>query len=288
MPVDVAIVGAGPGGCAAAIQCRRSGLSVALYDATGRAGGLIAQAWSIENEAATGGPISGLEYVRRLRLALNRFGLRVTPGEVTAVAPGYRLLGPGLDRAARNVILATGTRPRVAGIPGESALVGRGLSYDVLPAIARRPASALVIGGGEAAFDYALSLAFAGVRVTIAVRGDRPRANDRLAAAVANASTIELSFHTTVSELSADGDGLRARATNLRESRFDAVVVAVGRTPVRPTLPEDLCPTDARAELTIAPGLYIAGDARLGTLGQSGIAVGDGLQIAQAIAERLR
>ncbi len=120
----------------------------------------------------------------------------------------------------------------------------------------------------------------------MAVRSHRHRANERLAAAVADHSAIAVHYDTAINELAPDKKGVKADSSGLKDTCFEVVVVAVGREPVLPDLPKDLFPAIPGAELTIARGLYIAGDARLGALGQSGIAVGDGLQIAQMIARQ--
>ncbi len=308
MPVDVAIIGAGPAGCAAAVQCRRLGLSVALIDRTGQAGGLVGNAWSIENEPSTGGAIDGPEYVVRMQRALSRLSIPVVSGTVESIASHYELRGQLPPLAVPAVIIATGTGPRPAGFAGEAALAGNVLHYEVAPVLAVGATSALVVGGGEAAFDYALSLARAGTEVTIAMRGTRHRANDRLAAAVAANPLITVAPETAIAEVVAVDGGGRASGHSAG-SPFELVtrviVVAVGRTPVLPKLDDALVPTLRRdggagasegaptspqglwatkEKLTIAPGLYIAGDVRLGALGQSGIAVGDGLEAAQLAA----
>lgn len=311
MPVDVAIIGAGPAGSAAAVQCRRLGLSVTLIDSTGVAGGLIGNAWSIENEPATGGPIGGVEYVARMRRALALFDIGVVPGKVETIAPHFELHGKLPTVASRAVIVATGTRPQRAGIEGETTLAGGVLHYEVLPALVNKAESALVIGGGEAAFDYALSLAKAGATVVIAMRHTMHRANARLAAAVAACPHVSVLPDTVIEQLDALESGCQATgvaAGRRFESVVGKVVVAVGRVPVVPALDEALqtglpgCsgPFASRGaagqaegalvateKLTIAPGLYIAGDVRLGALGQSGIAVGDGLEAAQLAAAHI-
>lgn len=283
MLLDVAIVGAGPAGCAAAIQCRRLGLDVALFDRTGGGGGLIANAWRIENEPATGGPIDGPEYVRRMRASLARFGLPVNRADVERVDPGRRLVGEGVDCAARAVILATGTAPKAAGLKGESDLAGQRLFYDLTGLRARSLERVVIVGGGEAAFDYALSLAAQGALVDIAVRSSRHRANARLAQAVAEHRRIRVQYERQFLQVQPLPGGCRllpSDADGAGPLEADVVVVAVGR---QPDLPRGLSP--ASAQLTIAHGLVIAGDARLGALGQAGIAVGDGLQAAQLAAD---
>jgi thioredoxin reductase (NADPH) len=283
-------------------------LSVVLIDRCGVAGGLIRNAWSIENEPATGGAIDGPEYVRRMVGTLDRFGIAVRQGSVESIDANYKLAGDFEEVTAGAVILATGTVPLAAGIEGESELAGASLYYEVAPALAKNPASALVVGGGEAAFDYALSLAGAGAAVAVAVRDQRHQANARLAAAVAAEPSITVHLGTSVARLVVSAGGCGATLVSPRLTvtvKASVVVVGVGRVPTLPGIDETIIGAPAgRAvakvegtlagqgisaadKLTIAPGLYIAGDVRLGSLGQSGIAVGDGLEAAQLAASFL-
>jgi len=291
MPVDVAIIGAGPAGCAAAVQCRRLGLSVALVDSSGMVGGLVRNAWRIENEPATGGPIVGTEYVSRLDATIKGFGIEVIKGKVTSVGGRFELSGEITPLSSSAVILATGTSPQAAGIEGEEELAGRLLHYEVASAVTRSPRSALVIGGGEAAFDNALSLAQCGAIVTVAMRDGNHRANRRLSEAVEAHASISVAGNTHVEKMLASEGRCRATciaATKRYEMTVDVVVVAVGRVPALPTISAALRdPAGGKEKLTIGPGLYIAGDVRLGSLGQSGIAVGDGLEAAQLAADYL-
>jgi thioredoxin reductase (NADPH) len=304
MRCDVAIVGAGPAGCAAAVQCVRLGLSVVLVDRTGAAGGLVRNAWRIENEPGTGGPLSGPDYAARLQAHVAAYDLRVVAGTVSRVTDddgSFRLEGEGIAVDAGAVIVATGTQPVRAGIPGEADLAGRRLFYEVADALPLEPRSGLVIGGGEAAFDYALTLAGQGSDVTLLVRGESHRANARLAEAVAQEPAITVRYRTEGVLLLGSGAGMEAAVRGpggLEKVAADVVLVAVGRLPVLPEVAAqstDPAGDDAAFDgaegasvLTSTPGLYIAGDARLGSLGQVGIAVGDGLECAHRAAEHLR
>jgi len=178
----IVIVGAGPGGSAAAVQCARLGVTPLLLDQSGEAGGLVANAWSMENYPGLE-PLDGAAYVRRLRAHLERFDLKVEKLELQAI----REAGGGIvletDSGAietKVAILAVGTLPRSLDLPG-----GEHLIYEVRPLLDRKPERVAVIGGGEMAFDYALSLARAGARVELLVRGTAPRARGRLAGFIA-------------------------------------------------------------------------------------------------------
>jgi thioredoxin reductase (NADPH) len=275
----IAIVGAGPAGVAAAIQCVRLGVPPLLLDATGQAGGLVECAFRIENHPDLERPLSGLEYAARLRASLARFSLtveRCIVHAITTPADGHLLSGRDLEPTlARAVILAVGTIPRGAGIPGEEELAGRGVFRDLRDVLAARPGRVAVVGGGEAAFDCSLSLAAAGARVELCWRGEHPRARGWLAGEVAAHPGI--SGHPRFQALSLEPAGCGVALTGETPAgacvlKLDAVLIAVGRD-VSGLVPAAMGGT----VLTSEAGLFICGDARLGRLGQAAAAVGDGL-----------
>jgi len=284
---DVAIVGAGPAGCAAAVQCARLGADVLLMDATGRAGGLVRNGFLVENYPGTGGPISGEGLARRLEDHVARFGVEVARRRALRVSPepaGWSIRTDEGDVPARCVIVATGTEPVRLEAAGAAGLAGDRLFHEVRDLLARfpSPGRVAVIGGGEAAFDYSLSLAAAGAAVTVLVRGDRPKARGALAAAVRSAAAVEVRTGARIVAMSRAPDGVVVSVEGASgASRLEAgcVLAAVGRLAS--------LPAGDGGTLTEAPGLFICGDARRGALGQVGIAVGDGLAAAASAVAAL-
>lgn len=310
---EVIVVGAGPAGCAAAVQCQRLGLSVRLLDRSGVAGGLIANAHLIENCPGME-PLDGPAFAGRLAEQLERFGLRVERAcamrvrrvdEGRATEDRYSVeiekgrtagerysveIDGGASLVGDCVIAATGTRPVPLEVPGAIELAGRGLFHEVRDLLARVPAAreVWIVGGGEAACDYALTLAAAGARVTLLARGEGLRACARLLAQVEAAPGIRV--HLRVMPLAVRRVGGRIEVSlrgpeddPLPAASGDAGLVAIGRRGTAADLLGPLAGTDPRA-LERAPGLFVAGDARWGGLGQVGIAAGDGLAAAQLAA----
>jgi thioredoxin reductase (NADPH) len=294
--IGIVVVGAGPAGVAAAAQCARLGMVPEVLDRVGRAGGLVEAGFLIENYPGLDGPLPGPEFAGRLEDQLERFGLSVLAESVTRVEPrGDRWLvtADAEQRAAGAVILCVGTRPRPWSVPGSEELAGNRVFDDVRPLLARLPdpRRVLVVGGGEAAFDCALTLSRAGAEVVVLVRGDAPRATGRLLALAAAAPALGVETGARIAALESAAEGVIAMLETPRgtERRMtDAVLVAAGRESAL----AGLLPTPPGAggpcPLEPAPGLFVCGDARLGSLGQAGIAVGDGLMAAALAVARVR
>lgn len=251
---DVAVVGCGPAGCAALLQLARSGVAFAAFEA-GRPGGLLHAARRIDNLPGFPGGIAGPELARRLAATLRDAKIPVSRARVeriTATGGGYRLhLADGAVFAARAVIVATGTHPLPLPAP-LSAFGGllrarrdaAGLPRDLA---GRR---AVVVGGGEAALDTALSLHDRGARVELVVRGDAPRANGRL---LADFHAAGIAFHAgrRLVDIARRGrTGRFARLDDGAELPVDLLFACIGRAVALPVLP----PAEARS------GLFLAGD----------------------------
>lgn len=263
--LPILVVGAGPAGVAAAVQLRRLGLPVRLWDRAGRAGGLVAEAWRVENHPLLP-PTPGPAVAGRIAAHLERYDIPVEALELRALRraeAGWIADSEGASLAASEVVLAWGTEEIPLMLPSGVAVASR--SARTLLA-AGAPSRALVVGGGEAAFDQALTLADAGVDVLIAVR-DRVRARGLLAAAVTAHPHITLRAGVQV----IGEGGLLSDGTVVE----GPIVVAVGRR-------ARACP----GVLVGQDGLTVIGDAARGSLGQMGAAVGDGLMAAGAIARR--
>jgi len=287
---QIVIVGAGPAGCAAAVQCARLGVRPLLLDSSGKAGGLVANAFLVENYPGLEKPLTGEVLTGRLAEHLARFDVTITAQTVSRVKPdshGWLVRTDEQDVRARCVILATGTVPWPLSIPEERDLVSTVLFYEVRDLLAKIPSpkKIIVVGGGEASFDYSLSLATAGASVSLLVRSDRVRARGRLGEMVMNHSEISVDLNTRLVTLKKTDEGVAATviSANCESHRpADALLAAVGRKSTAPLIISSPDPLS----LTHAPGLFICGDARSDGLGQVGIAVGDGLAAA-ALAVKL-
>ncbi|MDJ0764380.1 MAG: NAD(P)/FAD-dependent oxidoreductase [Myxococcota bacterium] len=284
---QIIIVGAGPAGCAAAVQCCRLGVSPCLLDRTGQAGGLTRNAFMIENYPCLD-PTDGPSFAQLLARHIDRFGIQVKKTVVQSIYRtngGYAVTCDTDEMWATSVILAVGTTPISLTIPGAPSLLGNGLYHSIVEVADRSIDSALVIGGGEAALDYALTLARQGARVDVVVRSDRLRAQGRLVSLVRNNADIKLNFSMTPLAIRAGDRGVIldvATSSSTVSMAGDCALAAIGRVNALPGLLKGLDVGGPVAVSTPSPGLFVAGDARVGNLGQAGMAIGDGLAAAMA------
>ncbi len=287
VPLDLLVIGGGPAGLAAASQAVRMGLRTLVIEGD-RPGGLVRAALLVENYPGFPGGIRGEDLAARIEAQARALGVTIEPGGVLALSRGdstWVARGPhGRSWRSRAVVVATGTRPRRLGVPGEADLAGRALVYrvDEIPRDLR-PGAAQVVGGGDCALDQALHLWQRGWRVEVLVRGPRPRALPLL---VERAVARGIAVHARTVVLAArERDGRAVLVTHgphgEREREADLVLVSVGREPVWPDLPGalDLAAVDSLGRAPW-PGLYVAGDCRRGLVRQAAVAVGDGVAAA--------
>lgn len=287
---DVTVVGAGPAGCGAAVQSLRLGLEVTLLDSTGRAGGLVEEARLIENYPGLPEPVPGHQFADRLREWIKAAGISLRRFHVDSVAREdhlFAVMGDGGMLLSRSVIIASGTVPDSFSIPVRGGAV---IHRSIIELKDAPPERAVIIGGGEAALDYALNLLDRGSRVTVMVRGSRLKASGRLREEALSREGMTFLYNTSpVSASSSQGVVHLVVQTEGEQISIDtdALIAAVGRRPRLPVLRMGCRHAPGRVHTSVE-GLFIAGDASLGTLGQSSIAAGQGVRAAMLAHELIR
>lgn len=297
--IDLLVIGGGPAGVAGAVHAHRAGLETLLVDRE-RVGGLIWNANLVENHPGLPRPMDGPAVAALLQGHLDRNEVPRWYTEITTLRRegGLFHAQAGSDCiAARAVLLATGSRPKPLMLEGADEVQRSGLLHYEVSRLPRLSGSStvLIVGGGDAAFDYALNCARQGARATILVRGAAPRSLPLLIERAAAMPSIELL--TGVQPLRVFQDrsgrvGLDCRQEGeADERRFtaDLLLAAVGRDPDA-SLAEGLdplrpgCYDDAPGG---SPVLYLAGDAAHGRFRQMSIAAGEGVLAVMHAAARL-
>ena len=178
---DVAIVGAGPGGLAAAVYAASEGLRTILIDREGP-GGQAGYSSRIENYLGFPAGISGSDLARRALTQARKFDVEVVaPLDVTAVRlepPFKHLTVPGTDGATREIackalMLTTGLAWQRLPADCIDQFEGRGVFYGsaTTEAMSCRDQEVYVVGAGNSAGQAAIFLAEYAKRVVLVVRG---------------------------------------------------------------------------------------------------------------------
>ena len=274
----VAIIGAGPAGMAATVQLVRQGHDVRVFE-HGQVGGTLWNAGMVENYLGFPGGITGRHLVRLMEQQFYEHIDSIVPEKVNTIKKvdaGYDVSGEIFD----GVILCTGTSPKKAGFPGEEELVeARMLYYGIEPLEHWHDAKDIgIIGGGEASMDMALSLVEASMKVAIIHRSE-PKGIQSLLKIALNEENI--TWHQGTVKEGRLHENKAVIALDDFELPFDLIIVAVGR--------EAIMPEFEGFDMKNPPaGFLIAGDATRGGLGQTAMAVGDGVEGAIIMDRYLR
>jgi alkyl hydroperoxide reductase subunit F len=277
----------------------------------GLATGIVAQslggqvAWTVGIENYLGYRlIDGAALVERFREQVAEFppdlGLGVEVSGVDRRGDGFVVRAGGAEYGARTVVIATGKRPRLLGVPGEQRLLGRGVATcATCDAPLYRGKVVGVVGGGNSGLEAALDLAKIASRVVVFQDLERFTADAVLERRARALPQIELRLGTTVTEILGED---RVRAVRVRTSAagassevaIEGVFVEVGLIPNSEPL-RGLAPMNARGEIevdcvcrTAVPGLFAAGDVTNVPYKQIVVAAGEGAKAALSAADYLR
>lgn len=238
--VPLLVVGGGPAGYTAALYAARAGLSPICIEGFD-AGGQISRSFLVENFPGVPDGTSGSDLTNRIRAQAVGFGARMMMDDVIAAdlwRRPFRVSTTGGTVVAEAVILATGSKPRSLGLPGEEELVGRGIAYCALcDGAFFAGQDIVVVGGGNAALGESLAMARVASRVTLVHRRDEFRADAVVEQAVRATTGIEVLTPFVVEDLVADDSGLcGVRLRNAATGKSDylsttGLFVAIGHDP---------------------------------------------------------
>lgn len=289
------IVGAGPAGISAAIFLQRVGLEPVLIE-KGEIGGLLRSANWVENYPGFPDGIAGQDLVALFKRHLKSVGAKITGAEVHSVKRarwGFNVSTSAGERHSRAVILATGTRPEKVTLEGAKELAGRYLFSELheLPS-AVKGKRVIIIGGGDAAFDYALALWERRAHILLVSRSE-PRCLSILRGRAEGAG-IEILIGAAPREVRPLRNGVKVICdfgSSSLELDGDLVLMACGRVPNIEVLGASLRHAMASSHNglpeTSVKGLYLVGDVVREKQRQTGIAVGDGIRAAMLVEEYL-
>ncbi|EGI25780.1 thioredoxin-disulfide reductase [Escherichia coli TA206] len=306
---DVIIIGGGPGGLSAALYCARARLKTLVLEEKSKTGGLCATTSEMENYPGVMQE-SGPGLMQKFTGHAAHFGAEFRQGRVTSLTlPDdgvYKSLHlkEGTTLTTRSVIIATGTRPRVLGIPGEKEFAGRGVSYcATCDADFYSELDVVVVGSGNTAVEESVFLTRYVNSVTMIVIHDEGHLDaDRIAREQAYAcEKIHFVWNSTVTAILGDDLVREVEIQNVKtgeRSRLttSGVFMFVGTVPQTdwllpwktelPLTDNGYIVTNAQQETGI-PGVFAVGDVCDKFLRQVVTAAGDGAVAAVAASHYL-
>jgi len=294
---DLIVIGGGPAGMTAALYALRNGKSVLVLEKHGF-GGQITYSPKVENYPGTR-EMSGNEFADKLLDQILSLGAEVELEKAVSVeaAGGHKLVKTeeGSAFEAMTVVIATGVKHRMLGLPGESELVGNGISFcAVCDGDFFSGQTVCVAGGGNSALQEAILLAEKCKEVVILQDLPELTGEATLQSILRSRSNVRIETNRKIVGIQTKDGGLAGVTVSDRvtgEERTipcDGLFVAIG------LIPEN-GPFAALAELneygyfasgedclTRTPGVFVAGDCRSKSVRQLTTACADGAVAALA------
>lgn len=291
---EIAVIGGGLAGLAAARHAVRLGRLVTLFEGTGMYGGQVA---TVDHVA--GLPIPGEYSGQDLAMAMleeaRKVGIHVVEAPVTEMNLGDRIMltdGEGVQHHPAAVVLAMGASLKSLGVPGEEENVGRGVSRcATCDGGFFRGQHVAVVGGGDAAVHEALTLSPIVGKVTMVCRSPM-KAQREYIDRLDSRDNVEFIWDSEVTEVLADQSGVTGLSLrNVKDgtaSQMEVVGVFpfIGVKPAGDFLPEGLAGDDgliiAGADLAspFDPRIFAAGAIRSGYGGNAAEAMAEGMTAA--------
>ena len=308
--LDLAVVGAGPAGLAAAVYAASEGLQTIVVESVAP-GGQAGTSSKIENYLGFPTGISGQALAGRAQVQAQKFGARLAVSRAVtgldcATSPFTLHLDDGATIRARAVVAASGARYRTLDVPGYARFEGAGIYYaaTAMEASLCSGEEVVLVGGGNSAGQAAVFLAGSVKHVYMLVRGTGLAAtmSDYLVQRIERSARISLHPHSEISALEGDSrlrevTWVDRRSGEATRKHAASLFVMIGAEPntqwAQGCLALDAAGfietgADAGGDATSPyatsrAGVYAVGDVRSGSVKRVAAGVGEGSVVVQAI-----
>jgi thioredoxin reductase (NADPH) len=293
---NLIIIGSGPAGYTAALYAARANLKPLVFEGSVTAGGALMTTTEVENYPGFPDGVLGPDLMDSMRKQAERFGAELVADDVTDVdlrRDPKVVTASGETNLATSVIIATGSKYRELGVPGEKRLAGHGVSWcATCDGFFFRGRDIAVVGGGDSALEEALFLTRFANSVIVIHRRDALRASKIMQDRAFANEKIHFLWNSQVLEVLGDDriTGARVRDTKTGEEsvvELGGLFVAIGHDP-RSELFSGQLETDQDGYLkvehpttrTAISGVFASGDVVDRTYRQAVTAAGTGCAAA--------
>ena len=294
---DIIVIGAGPAGLTAALYALRANKSVLLLE-KGAFGGQITYSPKVENIPGFVS-LSGNEFADKLVEQVIEQGGEFEPCEVLGIKDGTvkTVTTDSGDFEARAIVIATGAKHRLPGIPREHEMIGNGISFcAVCDGAFYQGKTVAVLGGGNSALQEALLLSDIAKKVYVVQNLDRLTGEARLADSLAAKENVQIILGSVITELMGEDELSSIRVKKLSDESVtdisvDGLFIAIGLVPQNEPFAE-LVELDSygyadsdESCTTKTNGIFVAGDCRKKRIRQVATAASDGAVAALAACD---
>ena len=239
---DVIVIGSGPAGFTAGLYTARANLEPVLFEGgpPELPGGQLMMTTEVENFPGFPEGIMGPALMDNMRKQAERFGLKIIPSMVDKVElePGrHRVVTDGKTYETRALIVATGAKARLLGLPNERRLMGRGVSTcATCDGAFFRGQEIVMVGGGDSALEEANFLTRFASRVSVVHRRDELRASKIMQDRAKANPKIEFVWNSVVVDVLGEDKVSGVKIRNVKsgeetEMACSGFFVAIGHDP---------------------------------------------------------